>query len=43
VLRGFLTGIAVREVEFLGKNANKIRVLKKCVKKMKKTLAGFCY
>jgi len=43
VLREFLGGIAVREVEFLGKNANKIGVLKKSVKKMKKTLAGFCH
>ena len=43
VLREFLGGIEVREVKFLGKNANKIGVLKKCVKKMKKTLAGFCH
>jgi dethiobiotin synthetase len=43
VLREFLGGIEVREVEFLGKNANKIGVLKKSVKKMKKTLAGFCH
>ena len=42
VLREFLGGNAVREVNFLGKNANKIGVLKKSVKKMKKTLAGFC-
>lgn len=41
VLREFLGGIEVRDVKFLGKNPNKIRVLKKCVKKMKKTLAGF--
>lgn len=41
VLREFLGEIAVRDVKFLGKNANKIGVLKKCVKKMKKTLAGF--
>jgi len=41
VLREFLSGIEVREVAFLGKNANKIGVLKKSVKKMKKTLAGF--
>ncbi len=43
VLREFLGGIEVRDVEFLGKNANKIGVLKKSVKKMKKTLAGFCH
>jgi dethiobiotin synthetase len=43
VLREFLRGIDVGEVEFLGKNANEIGVLKKSVKKMKKTLAGFCY
>jgi dethiobiotin synthetase len=43
VLREFLGGIEVREVAFLGKNANEIGVLKKCVKKMKKTLAGFCH
>ena len=42
LLREFLGGIEVREVKFLGKNANEIGVLKKCVKKMKKTLAGFC-
>jgi dethiobiotin synthetase len=42
VLREFLKGIGVREVVFLGKNANKIGVLKKSAKKMKKTLAGFC-
>jgi dethiobiotin synthetase len=41
VLREFLRGIEVREIKFLGKNANKIAVLKKSVKKMKKTLAGF--
>jgi len=41
VLQEFLGGIAVREMEFLGKNANEIGVLKKSVKKMKKTLAGF--
>ena len=41
VLREFLGGIAVREVAFLGKNANKIGVLRKSEKKMKKTLAGF--
>ena len=43
VLREFLGGIAVRKVEFLGKNANEIGVLKKSAKKMKKTLAGFCH
>jgi len=43
VLREFLAGIEVREVKFLGKNANEIGVLKKSVKKMKKTLAGFCH
>jgi len=43
VLREFLVGVAVREVAFLGKNANKMGVLKKSVKKMKKTLAGFCH
>jgi len=43
VLREFLGGINVVEVKFLGKNANKIEVLKKSVKKMKKTLAGFCH
>jgi len=41
LLREFLKRIEVREVKFLGKNANKIGVLKKSVKKMKKTLAGF--
>ena len=43
VLRESLGENMVREVKFLGKNANKIEVLKKCVKKMKKTLAGFCH
>ena len=42
VLREFLGGVKVVEVKFLGKNANKIGVLKKRVRKMKKTLAGFC-
>jgi dethiobiotin synthetase len=41
VLREFLGKNMVREIKFLGKNPNKISVLKKCVKKMKKTLAGF--
>jgi len=41
VLREFLGGIEVRELKFLGKKANKIGVLKKSAKKMKKTLAGF--
>jgi dethiobiotin synthetase len=40
VLREFLGGTRVVEVEFLGKNANKNGVLKKTVRKMKKTLAG---
>jgi dethiobiotin synthetase len=42
VLREFLAEIPVREVKFLGKNANEIGVLKKSHKKVKKTLAGFC-
>ena len=42
VLRGFLGGVKVVEVDFLGKKANEIEVLKKCVRKMKKTLAGIC-
>ena len=43
VLREFLGGIAVNEIIFLGKNTNKIGVLKKSVKNLKKTLAGFCH
>jgi dethiobiotin synthetase len=43
VLGELLGKIAVREIKFLGKNPNKIEVLKKTAKKMKKTLAGFCY
>ena len=42
VLREFLKGMKVEELGFLGKNANKIEVLKKSVRKLKKTLAGFC-
>jgi dethiobiotin synthetase len=42
VLREFLKGTKVLEVRFLGKNANEIGVLKKRVRKMKKTLAGIC-
>jgi len=42
VLREFLKGTRVVEVEFLGKKANKIGVLKKSNRKVKKTLAGFC-
>lgn len=40
VLREFLQGMRVVEVGFLGKKANEIGVLKKTVKKLKKTLAG---
>lgn len=40
VLREFLGGTRVVEVEFLGKKANKIGVLKKTVRNLKKTLAG---
>ncbi|HXE41487.1 MAG TPA: dethiobiotin synthase [Candidatus Baltobacteraceae bacterium] len=43
VLREFLGGMAVNEIIFLGKNTNKIGVLKKSVKNLKKTLAGFCH
>jgi dethiobiotin synthetase len=42
VLREFLRGVRVVEVDFLGKKANEIGVLKKSAKKMKKTLARFC-
>ena len=42
VLREFLGGTKVVEVKFLGKNANKIGVLKKSVRNLKKTLAGIC-
>ena len=42
VLREILMGTKVVEVEFLGKKANEIGVLKKTVKKLKKTLAGIC-
>ena len=42
VLREVLKGTKVVEVEFLGKKANEIGVLKKTVKKLKKTLAGIC-
>jgi dethiobiotin synthetase len=42
VLREFLKGMKVVEVGFLGKKANEIAVLKKSVKNLKKTLAGFC-
>jgi dethiobiotin synthetase len=42
VLRGLLKGIGVYEILFLGKNPNKIEVLKKSHRKVKKTLAGFC-
>jgi dethiobiotin synthetase len=42
VLREFLSGIKVVEVDFLGKKANEIGVLKESVKYLKKTLAGFC-
>jgi dethiobiotin synthetase len=42
VLREFLGGTEVVEVGFLGKKANEIGVLKKSVRKLKKTLAGFC-
>jgi len=42
VLGELLGPIPVRAVSFLGKKANKIGVLKKRVKKLKKTLAGFC-
>ena len=42
VLREFLGKIRVREILFLGKNPNKIGVLKKSHTKVKKTLAGFC-
>ena len=43
VLRGLMKEVPVGELPFLGKNANKIEVLKKSHKKVKKTLAGFCY
>jgi dethiobiotin synthetase len=42
VLRRLLAPIAVRRIEFLGKNASKSGVLKKSHRKVKKTLAGFC-
>ena len=42
VLREFLVGMRVVEVGFLGEKANEIGVLKKSVKNLKKTLAGFC-
>jgi len=40
LLREFLGEIPVHEINFLGKNPNKIGVLKKSHKKVKKTLAG---
>jgi dethiobiotin synthetase len=43
MLKEFLGGIPVREIIFLCKNPNKIGVLKKSHKKVKKTLAGFCH
>ena len=42
VLGELLKPISIRGVAFLGRNANKIGVLKNSAKKMKKTLAGFC-
>ena len=39
MLREFLRGTKVVEVDFMGKKANEIGVLKDCAKKMKKTLA----
>jgi dethiobiotin synthetase len=42
VLGELLRPISIRGVAFLGRNANKIGVLKNSAKKMKKTLAGFC-
>jgi dethiobiotin synthetase len=42
VLGEFLGGVGVVDVDFLGKKANEIGVLKKSAKKMKKTLARFC-
>ncbi len=42
ILSEFLKPIPIREVEFLGKNPNKIGALKKSCKKIKKTLAQFC-
>jgi dethiobiotin synthetase len=42
MLGEFLRRTRVVEVEFLGKKANEIGVLKKSAKKMKKTLASFC-
>jgi len=42
VLGELLKPILIRGVAFLGRNANKIGVLKNSAKKMKKTLAGFC-
>jgi dethiobiotin synthetase len=41
VLQEFLEGVKVVEVAFLGEKTNEIGVLKKTVKKLKKTLAGF--
>ena len=41
ILSELLTPIPVRGIEFLGKNANKIGVLQKSCKKLKKTLARF--
>lgn len=41
ILSEFLAPIPVRAIEFLGKNANKIGVLRKKCKKVKKTLARF--
>ena len=42
VLGELLRPIPVRGLSFLGEKANKTGVLKKRVKKLKKTLAGFC-
>lgn len=42
ILSEFLAPVPVLEIEFLGKNASKIGVLKKSSKKLKKTLAQFC-
>lgn len=42
VLQELCAPVPVRAVEFLGKNANKIGVLEKSYKKVKKTLARFC-
>ena len=42
VLNDYLAPIPIFGIEFLGKNANKIGVLKNSFKKMKKTLARFC-